>query len=529
MIDLSFSLLTHLPNMAPRGSISEFSALSITDHSDASSDAVFQDVFNELDKNLNSEALLAKLSEDPSLEELFQVAAVRVREIIEGVSIEDRLNFAAIPHFSKTDVLIGKHLGKGTFSDVFEVTAMTATIEEDLSITRKMLEQAKNDLDRLIQANVGDNSNQCSDAFVSLSINKSSLLPQDDQRRLSLEGSESENEDEVDLEKIIAAYHADRRASAPPPPSDVDLGKTAQIMRRSSLCSSICVSSLQTSRSTRRVTLAMKCLRPAIRSNTEQFMIGVEDLVHETVMLSSLIHPNIIKVHGRSGGTFSSNLLLEDGYFILLDRLQDTIDNRISDWRKKYPNSSKNPPSIHQVKVAVAVADAMAFLHEKNIVFRDLKPANVGFDERGVVKLFDFGFAVKLSKSEEGEDGDGLLYDKAGTPRYMSPEVEFGMGYGLPADVYSFGILLWEIIALQKPFSKIKSAAEFTKVVLQNGKRPKLGKNWPQELNELLTDSWSTYPEERPSMKKAKRVLQTLQGQISSSSERSQRRSIIFK
>ena len=145
-------------------------------------------------------------------------------------------------------------------------------------------------------------------------------------------------------------------------------------------------------------------------------MIGVEDLVHESVMLSSLIHPNIIKVHGRSKGTFSSNLLLEDGYFILLDRLQDTIDNRIAGWRKKYPNSSKNPPSIYQVKVAAAVADALAFLHEKKIVFRDLKPANVGFDERGVVKLFDFGFAIKLNQPEEGEDGDGLLYDKAGTP-----------------------------------------------------------------------------------------------------------------
>jgi serine/threonine protein kinase len=283
----------------------------------------------------------------------------------------------------------------------------------------------------------------------------------------------------------------------------------------------------------RRVTLAMKCLRPAIRSNTEQFVIGVEDLVRETCMLSSLDHPHIIKIHGRAESSLSSSFRIGDGYFILLDRLQDTLDDRIKEWRKKYPKSMKSPPSVNQIKVATAIADAMSFLHEKKIIFRDLKPVNVGFDERGIVKLFDFGFAIGLNEAPNSSivsGDDDLLYDRTGTPRYMAPEVGLDMGYGLPADVYSFGILLWEIFALRKPFADIKNASQFTTLVFQSGYRPRVGKNWPPEIKKLLEDSWTSYPHERPSMKVFKRTLQSLQRQRQiSSSNQSDHTFSIFK
>jgi serine/threonine protein kinase len=123
------------------------------------------------------------------------------------------------------------------------------------------------------------------------------------------------------------------------------------------------------------MTLVMKCLRPQIRASAEQFLIGVEDLIHETAMLASLDHPNIIKIHGRSGGSVSDSFELSDGYFILLDRLTDTLDNRIDRW-KKSPLTAKKGPSVAQVKVATSLVDAILFLHQNHIVFRDLKPVS---------------------------------------------------------------------------------------------------------------------------------------------------------
>jgi hypothetical protein len=97
----------------------------------------------------------------------------------------------------------------------------------------------------------------------------------------------------------------------------------------------------------------------------------------------------------------------------------------------------------------------------------------------------------------------------------MAPEVGLDMGYGLPADVYSFSILLWEIFALKKPFAKIKCAAEFNTAVFQKGERPKVGKNWPEELKGVLEDGWSIHSTQRPTMKDYQKILGTLQRQVS--------------
>ena len=143
----------------------------------------------------------------------------------------------------------------------------------------------------------------------------------------------------------------------------------------------------------RRLVLAMKCLRPQIRSDMTQFTIGAEDLVHETAVLASLNHPNIIKLHGRASGNLAEAFMLNDGYFILLDRLSETLHDRIDSW-KGHPMFSSIKPTMKQLEVAHIVAGAMSYLHSKKIIFRDLKPDNVGFDSYGTVKLFDFGFAV---------------------------------------------------------------------------------------------------------------------------------------
>jgi cGMP-dependent protein kinase len=84
-------------------------------------------------------------------------------------------------------------------------------------------------------------------------------------------------------------------------------------------------------------------------------------------------------------------------------------------------------------------------LHEKGIVYRDLKPENVMVDDQGYPKLIDFGTAKLIS---------GRTFTIVGTPHYMAPEVVLGKGYGLPADIWSLGIMLYEFICGGVPFGE---------------------------------------------------------------------------
>jgi serine/threonine protein kinase len=126
----------------------------------------------------------------------------------------------------------------------------------------------------------------------------------------------------------------------------------------------------------------------------------------------------------------------------------------------------------------------------------------VGFDSRGVVKLFDFGFAMGIP-----DEGRGLLHDKAGTVRYMAPEVALSQGYGVSADTFSFGILFWEIAALRRPFQFIRSAEKFEQRVFGQGVRPAIDDSWPKEIKDIMSACWSHDQHERPSMQHVKSVL----------------------
>lgn len=250
--------------------------------------------------------------------------------------------------------------------------------------------------------------------------------------------------------------------------------------------------------------LAMKCLRPHVRLDAEQFTMGAEDLVHETAILANLNHRHVIKLYGRAAGRLTDAFVLNDGYFILLEKLNETLDDRLEAWKRA--ECSVPRPSGKRIEVAHTVALATAYLHSKNIVFRDLKPDNVGFTDGGVMKVFDFGFAVGLPP-KDAENPNGLLYDKCGTPRYMAPEVGLSRGYGTSADVYSFGILLWQMWALERPFASITHPADFERDVFRGDQRPALGPHWPLEVTALMRRCWSAAPEDRPTMVEVKASL----------------------
>ena len=114
---------------------------------------------------------------------------------------------------------------------------------------------------------------------------------------------------------------------------------------------------------------------------------------------------------------------------------------------------------------------------------------------------------MAISIESESSKEPRVLHERCGTLRYMAPEVAMDKGYGMEADVYSFGILLWQICGLKKPYSSIKSVDEFEDKVFFRGVRPKVGEYWPEYLKETVHDCWSPEPSKRPTIKTVRSVL----------------------
>lgn len=235
----------------------------------------------------------------------------------------------------------------------------------------------------------------------------------------------------------------------------------------------------------------------------------------EAELLSELPrHEHIINLIGVSSSLVDNPT---QGGFIVLEHHTETLAQRLWRWKirektEKYDKNllrlgSRAVPEQHiRIKhIGLCVAEAMSFLHQNHVVYRDLKPANIGFDSQDQVKLFDFGLARKIDSDVESEDSRELTM-QVGTLRYMSPELCCGSRttsgappYDFSTDVYSFAILLWEIITLQKPFGNVQSLHDLTQMVFRQHQRPNLRLVNSRKVRQLLQASWDPDPELRPS------------------------------
>ena len=146
------------------------------------------------------------------------------------------------------------------------------------------------------------------------------------------------------------------------------------------------------------------------------------------------------------------------------------------------------------------IARGMQFLHSRSIVHRDLKSLNVLFDTRGFAHICDFGF----SRRE-----DGKMTQSIGTVQWMAPEVlESGCAYGSKVDVYSFGIVLWEVLTREMPFAGLDTQT-ITAMVVSNDARPEIPVGAPEGLAKLIRKCWDRSPDVRPTFDDIVKLLQT--------------------
>lgn len=261
----------------------------------------------------------------------------------------------------------------------------------------------------------------------------------------------------------------------------------------------------------------IKNLNPKLAITPKKLVVGAKDLVMEAHFLSALQHENIISLRGWSepGIAGFAKAGRADGFFLILDRLKYTLAKKISFWREEVKahkglmkaRSSKQSMQI-RIGVAIQVAKAVQYLHERRILFRDLKPANIGFDEDNVLKIFDFGLAVEIPEHSD-PDTTFKLAGNTGTSRYMAVEVIRKEPYNLKADVFSFSILLWEILALTKPYEGLLGQ-QVKECVSVYGERPSVSRSWPQAIRKLLRSGWSDSITSRPTMKEFVKILENV-------------------
>ena len=116
------------------------------------------------------------------------------------------------------------------------------------------------------------------------------------------------------------------------------------------------------------------------------------------------------------------------------------------------------------------------------------------------MKLFDFGLAKELHDEDKLKNDTYKLTAYTGSLRYMAPEVCNSWPYNFKADVYSFGILLWEIVSLKVPFEH-HCQRTMIDMVMNWGERPPLDeKNWSPSLRTIMTKCWDPNHRKRPSI-----------------------------
>jgi serine/threonine protein kinase len=161
------------------------------------------------------------------------------------------------------------------------------------------------------------------------------------------------------------------------------------------------------------------------------------------------------------------------------------------------------------IKIALEVCEVLEEAHQLGIIHRDLKPSNIMLNERGVCVL-DFGVAKVLASSAEAtathaSTGSGQI---VGTPRYMAPEQCLGQHVGVRTDLYSLGVLLYEMLAGRPPFVEALASVLLIKVATaQPPPLPRLRHDVPRSLSLAVHTLLAKRPEDRPQTAAAARLM----------------------
>jgi serine/threonine protein kinase len=209
----------------------------------------------------------------------------------------------------------------------------------------------------------------------------------------------------------------------------------------------------------------------------------VKDFINEVELLVKLRHPNIVQ--------FLAAAITKEPLMLVTEYLPGGDLHALI---------QKGPlPADLAVTFALDIARGMAYLHggPNVVIHRDLKPRNLIIDESNELKVGDFGLS-KLIRVTNVHDVYKLT-GETGSYRYMAPEVFLRENYNTKVDVFSFGMILYEMFEGEKPFAG-EDAYEAAYLVAREGRRPQFGSKtyYPDGMKELITKCWSEFAVTRP-------------------------------
>jgi len=253
-----------------------------------------------------------------------------------------------------------------------------------------------------------------------------------------------------------------------------------------------------------RRTVALKFLSPELTLDSE----ARDRFVQEAQAASGLDHPNICTIH-EIDETEAGQMYISMAYY-----KGESLKDRIK----------KGPLKIEEVvEIAVQAASGLAKAHEKGIIHRDIKPANIMITDEGLAKIVDFGLAKLAGTTRITRVGTTM-----GTVAYMSPEQAQGKEIDQRTDVWSLGVVLYEMITGQLPFKGEQEQAVIYSILNEEPEQVRgLPFSVPSELEQIMRRALSKDPARRfASAREMAQALEELKSKLIVGAALSTRRQI---
>ncbi len=256
--------------------------------------------------------------------------------------------------------------------------------------------------------------------------------------------------------------------------------------------------------------VALKVLDAAVTGGTDQ----MEWFRREVRLARRITHPNVARTHDMGEQAGAHYITME---FVEGTTLQELLRLRPGEGEGASGEARSTRQAMEPARAArvgLSVCEGLAAAHAAGVVHRDLKPANVLIERSGRVVLTDFGIARTLAEDNTGARTQGVV----GTPLYMAPEQLAGLPVDQRADIYAFGLMLFEMVTGVLPFAGQTPIAAALARLTQPPPDPRAVRpGLPEPLAQLILQCLAQKPEDRP--ESATEVAERLRGWLLQSGE----------
>lgn len=219
------------------------------------------------------------------------------------------------------------------------------------------------------------------------------------------------------------------------------------------------------------------------------FLASEQDFLHrfkrEARAMAAMNHPNIV-------GVYDFDVYGESTYYLVMEYISGgTLKDKLAQLAEK----GERLPLETAVQIGIEVASALEYAHQRNMIHRDVKPANIMINDTGHAILTDFGIVKLVGGQSMAYTATGALI---GTPAYMSPEQALGKPGDARSDIYSLGTLLFQMVTGHLPFDADTPLAIVMKHVNDPVPSPAaFNPQVPSPLQDIVLKAMAKNPEER--------------------------------